>query len=95
MKLKKPQEKAIKDAETFISEANYGKTESITNPYPWDGLDHKKMKAFNLRLPLDVYAKLQYLGENLPRTSMNNLCLEVIEPYLELKLTELLEAKSS
>lgn len=90
MKLKKPQENAIKDAENFISGADYGIKEDKNTSLPWDGLNNKKTKAFNLRLPLDVYAKLKYLGENLPRTSMNNICLDAIEPYLEEKLKELL-----
>lgn len=95
MKLKKPQEKSASDAKDFISGADYGKTEEQKNDesYPWEGLDTKKMKVFSLRIPLDLYTKLQFLGDELPRTSMNNLCLDAIEPYIEEKLKAFLAEK--
>lgn len=91
MKLKKPTESQTPSPESFITGADYAAHPTTENAYPWQGLDNKKTKAFNLRLPLDVYAKLQYLGENLPRTSMNNICLDALEPYIEAKLAELLQ----
>lgn len=95
MKLKKPttpakQEKNVSGAEAFISEAE---TRGIhkQSAFPWEEADPKQTKAFNLRLPLDMYEKLRYLGENTPRTSMNNICIDGLEPHIEELLSKLLK----
>lgn len=99
MKLRKPQkqegkeDRATKDLEgatRFISEAEQRDTKKKA---PWEEADPKKTKAFNLRLPLDTYAKLKHVAENSPRTSMNNLCIDAIEPFIDKKLKDILQKK--
>ncbi len=91
MKLKKPTDTQTdnKAAQDFIAQADRRTESRAGESYPWEGVDPKKMKVFSFRIPMDSYKKLRYLADKLPRTSMNDICLDALEPYLE----ELLKAE--
>ena len=78
--------KDLEKTADYISEAEV-RGKDTTLP-PWETVDTKKTKIFSLRLPLDLHEKLKYVAENTPRTSMNNICIDGLEPYID----DLLEA---
>lgn len=82
-----PQDADIKD---FIAGAERQKS----NLYPWQDSNVRPdvTKVFNLRLPEDVYLKLKYLSEKQRRRSMQSICMDAIEPYIEQELKKLLDS---
>lgn len=62
--------------------------------YPWQDPNVRPdvTKVFNLRLPEDVYLKLKYLSDNQRRRSMQTICQDAIEPYIEQELKNLLDS---
>lgn len=63
--------------------------------YPWEATEVRPdvNKVFNLRLPEDMFLKLKYLSENQKRRSMQSICLDAIEPYIEQELNKVLNNK--
>jgi hypothetical protein len=55
---------------------------------PWDGLDPRIIKAFQLRLPAPLHAKLKYLGETTAGESSHSIVLEAIEEAVARRLAE-------
>lgn len=89
MRSSKPQtqSKQRETLEDFIAGAEQ---KAVT--YPWEGEDVRPdvNKVFNLRLPEDMFLKLKYLSENQRRRSMQSICLDAIEPYIEQELKKVL-----
>lgn len=85
MKLKKPTDTQTDDsaAKDFIAQADKKAESRVGESRPWEEVDPKKMKVFSFRIPMDSYEKLRYLADKLPRTSMNDICLDALEPHLE------------
>lgn len=83
-----PPETDIKD---FIAGAERQESSSV---YPWQDPKVRPdvTKVFNLRLPEDVYLKLKYLSEKQRRRSMQTICQDAIEPYIEQELKKLLDS---
>ncbi len=75
------------DASSFIdgAENNPKKRVQRKSAVPWDDprLREDVTKIFNLRLSEKHFAMMKYLSDNLPRTSMQNICLDTLEPMLE------------
>lgn len=99
MKLKKPgtgnsQKGKTVDLEAavdFISEAEARGGTQKQIAFPWEEVDAKQTKAFNLRLPLDLYEKLRFVADNTPRVSMNTICVDNLEPVIEELLQNILK----
>lgn len=82
-----PPEADIKD---FIA----GAERADSDLYPWQDPNVRPdvTKVFNLRLPEDVYLKLKYLSDKQRRRSMQTICQDAIEPYIEQELKKLLDS---
>ena len=65
-----------------------------SSAYPWQSPNVRPdvTKVFNLRLPEDVYLKLKYLSDKQRRRSMQTICQDAIEPYIEQELKKLLDS---
>ena len=65
-----------------------------SSSYPWQATTVRPdvTKVFNLRLPEDVYLKLKYLSDKQRRRSMQTICQDAIEPYIEQELKKLLDS---
>lgn len=83
-----PPEADIKD---FIA----GAERQESSVYPWQAPNVRPdvTKVFNLRLPEDVYLKLKYLSDKQRRRSMQTICQDALEPYIEQELKKLLESE--
>lgn len=55
---------------------------------PWDGLDPRIVKAFQLRLPAPLHAKLKWLGETTAGESTHSIILEAIEQAVARRLAD-------
>ncbi len=55
---------------------------------PWDGLDPRIIKPFQLRLPAPLHAKLKWLGETTAGESCHSIILEAIEDAVSRRLAE-------
>lgn len=90
MRSNKPQTQATqkRDVQDFIA----GAEQKTTSRHPWEapGVRPDVNKVFNVRLPEDMFLKLKYLSENQRRRSMQSICLDAIEPYIEQELAKLL-----
>ena len=82
-------EKNIEKTSQYISEAETRGTDRTL--HPWEAVDSEQKKVFSLRLPLDYHEKLKYIAKKTPRTNMNNLCLDGLEPFIDERLEEILK----
>ncbi|MGB0849101.1 MAG: hypothetical protein ACPGSM_20375 [Thiolinea sp.] len=92
MRSNKPQAQTAqkRDVQDFIAGA-----EKKAAAHPWEapGVRPDMNKVFNVRLPEDMFLKLKYISENQRRRSMQSICLDAIEPYIERELEKVLQAK--
>ena len=90
MRSSKPQaqNKQRENVDDFIA----GAEQTTAIDYPWKAEEVRPdmNKVFNLRLPEDMFLKLKYLSENQRRRSMQSICLDAIEPYIEQELKKVL-----
>lgn len=79
------------DIQGFIA----GAERQESSAYPWQAANVRPdvTKVFNLRLPEDVYLKLKYLSDKQRRRSMQTICQDAIEPYIEQELQKLLDSE--
>lgn len=79
------------DIKDFIA----GAERQESRAYPWQAANVRPdvTKVFNLRLPEDVYLKLKYLSDKQRRRSMQTICQDAIEPYIEQELKKLLDSE--
>ena len=93
MRSSKPQAQVAqkRDVQDFIA----GAEKKAVNMHPWEapGVRPDVNKVFNVRLPEDMFLKLKYLSENQRRRSMQSICLDAIEPYIERELEKVLQTK--
>jgi hypothetical protein len=91
MRSSKPHTQAVQSekAREFIA----GAEKKAQADYPWEAPEVRPdvNKVFNLRLPEDIFLKLKYLSENQRRRSMQSICQDAIEPYIEEELGKLLD----
>ncbi len=94
MRSNKPKAQAVqkRDVQDFIAGAE---KKTAASEYPWEtpGVRPDVNKVFNLRLPEDMFLKLKYVSENQRRRSMQSICLDAIEPYIEAELEKVLRGK--
>lgn len=57
---------------------------------PWDDVDDRVKRIFNLRLPETLYLKLKFISENTPK-SMHGFALENLEKAVEEKLDKIID----
>lgn len=101
MQSKKPKPKTQLDEnalEAFVSGAEPElKTKASPKQrkelHPWEASDVREdvTKVFNLRLSEPLFLKLKYLAENQKRTSMQSICLDVLEPAIEKQVKNFLK----
>ena len=90
MRSSKPQvqNKQQENVDDFIAAAE--QRTAVDLPWKAEKVRPDVNKVFNLRLPEDMFLKLKYLSENQRRRSMQNICLDAIEPYIEQELKKVL-----
>ena len=61
---------------------------------PWNapGVEREGLKVFNVRFQPRHFHMLQWLAENKPRTSMQSIVLDILEPGLEEAARQRLES---
>lgn len=93
MRSSKPHAQAAQreEVQDFIA----GAEQQTVDAHPWEAPEVRPdvNKVFNLRLPEDMFLKLKYLSENQRRRSMQSICLDAIEPYIEQELEKVLNDK--
>lgn len=89
MKSRRPKKTNVSknDVSSFIdgAENNPKKRVQRKSAIPWEDsrIREDVTKVFNLRLSEKHFEMMKYLSENTPRTSMQNICLNTLEPMLE------------
>lgn len=64
-----------------------------TAAYPWVNARGDVVKPYNLRLPETYLEMLRFISENVPNTSMQSFCLDVLKPAIKKKVEEITGTK--
>ncbi len=78
--VKKIEQQNDKQLDAFIAKAE---SNSKKKQAPWHKAEKDKMKVFNLRLSEKHFLMLKFLADNTHRSSMQKICLDNLEPFLE------------